>query len=125
MAESLNEQGKSGEALPYLNQVRSRAGLGDIANANQTELSEIILHERRIELAFENKRWDDLVRKGLAVETMNDFGTKVNTNPQEYYYAPGNTPPPGSFEINVNDLIYPIPLNEINVNPELEQNPGY
>ena len=125
LAESLNEQGKPAEALQYLNQVRSRAGLEDITNANQSELSEIILHERRIELAFENKRWDDLVRKGLAVPIMNAFGAKVKANPQQYYYAPGNIPPPNAFEVTEDNLVYPIPLNEINVNPELEQNSGY
>lgn len=125
LAESLNEQGKSSEALSYLNQVRNRAGLNGVAATSQSELSDIILHERRIELAFENKRWHDLVRKGLAVNVMNAFGAKVKANPQDYYYAPGNTPPPNAFEVTENKLVYPIPLTEIRVNPDLEQNTGY
>jgi hypothetical protein len=93
MAESLNEQGKLSEALGYVNMVRSRAGLGATNAADKQKLQEIILHERRIELGFENKRWHDLVRSGLAVNTMNAFGQKVKANPGNYYYAAGNFPP--------------------------------
>lgn len=125
LAESLNEQGKYSEALLYLNQVRNRAGLNEIPIADQSTLRDIILHERRIELAFENKRWHDLVRGGLAVNVMNVFGAKVKANPQDYYYAPGNAAFPASFNVTENNLIYPIPINEIIVNPDLEQNPGY
>src|SRR5690606_30468791 len=60
LAETLNEQNRSGEALPYLNKVRRRAGLDDINELNNVLLRDIIAHERRVELAFENKRWTDL-----------------------------------------------------------------
>lgn len=126
LAESLNEQGKSPETLPYINQVRQRAGLvDDITSTSQSELRDAILQERRIELAFENRRWHDLVRAGLAVDVINAFGAKMKANPQDYYYAPGNAPFPNSFDITENDLIYPIPITEIVINPDLEQNPGY
>jgi hypothetical protein len=125
LAEAINEQGRPTEALGYLNQVRNRAGLMAITAASQSELRDIILHERRIELAFENKRWHDLVRGGLAVEVMNAFGARVKLNPQDYYYAPGNTAFPSSFEVTENSLVYPIPINEITINSDLEQNPGY
>jgi hypothetical protein len=125
LAECLNEQNKPGEALPYINMVRRRAGLPDLLIAGQAELRNKILNERRIELAFENKRWHDLVRKNLAVEVMNAFGAKVKANPGHYYYAPGNAPPPNAFNVDKNDLLYPIPVTEIVINPELQQNPGY
>jgi tetratricopeptide (TPR) repeat protein len=125
LAESLNEQGKSGEALPYLNQIRDRAGLEDISAANQAELRELIYHERRIELAFENKRWHDLVRTDRAVSIMNAHGEKVKAEPAKYYYPAGSTPFANSFTVTEQDEVYPIPINEINVNPLLEQNPGY
>ena len=125
LAESLNEQNKSTDALLYLNQIRNRANLSDGTTVSQSELRDAILHERRIELAFENKRWHDLVRNGLAVNIMNSFGAKVKADPQKYYYPSGNTPPSSSFEVTEHKLIYPIPITEIAINPELEQNPGY
>ena len=119
MAEILNEQGKSAEALPYLNEIRKRAGLGDITNTNQVQLRSIILHERRVELAFENKRWLDLVRTGNAVAVMNAYGAALK--------ASGNHPNlvPSTYNVNENKLLFPIPFNERLVNPKLEQNPGY
>ncbi|MEX2514052.1 MAG: RagB/SusD family nutrient uptake outer membrane protein, partial [Cyclobacteriaceae bacterium] len=74
MAEVLNEQGRSGEALEYLNQVRTRASLNPVSETNQQLLRDIIAHERRVELAFENKRWLDLVRTDKAIEVMNANG---------------------------------------------------
>lgn len=125
IAESLNEQNKPSEALPYINEVRRRANLPDLTTTGQAELRGKILNERRIELAFENKRWHDLVRSKLAVEVLNKFGAKVKANPGNYYYATGNAPPPNAFNVTINYLVYPIPITEIIINPKLMQNPGY
>lgn len=125
LAESLNEQGRGPEALPYLNEVRDRANLDDATVTEQTALRDIIIREQRVELAFENKRWPTLIRKGLAVDAMNAYGVRVKTNPESYYYALGNAPFSTSFNVTEDKLIYPIPLREILVNPDLEQNPGY
>jgi starch-binding outer membrane protein, SusD/RagB family len=127
LAESLNEQGNTTDALFYLNQVRNRAGLSDITNGvNQNDLRNIILNEQRIELAFENKRWHYLVRHGqLAVSVMNEFGENVVSNPQNYFYPPGNQPPSAAFNISTDDLLFPIPITEIERNPWIIQNPGY
>lgn len=125
IAESLNEQDKPLEALTYLNKVRHRAGLSAITSTDKPALRDIILHERRVELAFENKRWHDLVRTSKAVSVMNAFGEEVKTKPSYYYYAPGDTPPPNSFNVTQNSLLYPIPITEIIINPSLIQNPGY
>lgn len=124
LAECLNEQNKTG-ALGYLNQVRTRAGLANKASATQSALRDDILQERRVEFAFENKRWFDLIRAGKAVSVMNAFGTNVKANPQNYYYVTGNIPPPNSFNVTTDLLLYPIPVTEIVINSELKQNPGY
>ena len=116
LAEALNEQGKSGEALPFLNQVRTRAGLAASAETNQAALRAIIAHERKIELAFENKRWFDLVRTGKAVEVMTADGQYLKSI---YPYLL-----PGSYNVTENRLIYPIPLRETLIG-SLTQNPGY
>lgn len=115
LAEAQNELGQS--PLTALNAVRTRAGLPDITLADQTSLRTIIMHERRIELAFENKRWHDLVRSGTAVATMNAFGTALKT--QIDYISPD------SYMVTPNKLLYPIPDAEIGLNTSLTQNPGY
>jgi tetratricopeptide (TPR) repeat protein len=115
LAEALNEQGKSSEALPYLNMVRSRAGLSDITTTSQDELRNSIMHERRVELAFENKRWLDLVRTGEAVEVMTAYGAKVKANPQAYYYPAGLNPPPAAYT-NIS-LTFPLPASESLLSP--------
>ena len=81
-AEALNENGKSAEALIYLNQVRERARGGanilpDITETNADLLREIILEERRHELAMEGHRFWDLVRTGKAEEVLGPLGFVV------------------------------------------------
>lgn len=126
LAEAVNEQGgREGEALTYLNQVRGRAGLDAVTSGSQAELRDVILRERRIELAFENKRWYDLVRTGRAVEVMNAHGANVKTDPQAYYYPEGSFAVENSYTITEDDHLFPIPVTEININPDLQQNPGY
>ena len=61
LAEAFNEQGNDGEAVEYLNLVRNRAKLDDNSGG---DLRDAVFRERRVELAFENKRWLDLVRTG-------------------------------------------------------------
>jgi SusD family. len=121
LAESLNEQGgKSAQALPYLNQVRDRAfgaGKATITTTGQNELRAIILHERRVELAFENKRWIDLVRTGNAITVMNAFGVSQK---QRFSYLQ-----PGTYNVTQERLLFPIPNSEILLNDKLTQNPGY
>ncbi len=119
LAEVLNEQNKTTEAQQFLNQVRRRAGLADIDVSGQSELREAILKERRIELAFENKRWIDLVRTDNAVDVMNAYGAALKSNPAYYYLSSA------SYGVDQHDLLFPIPFLEIQVNPDLEQNPGY
>ena len=121
MAEALNEQNnKQTEALSYLNQVRDRAfgaGVATITTTDQSLLRVIIAHERRIELAFENHRWHDLVRTGEAVDVMNAYGIELK---KQYNYLV-----PQSYQVTESKLLYPIPRNEIELNPDLIQNPGY
>ena len=118
LAECLNEEGKSGQAIPYLNQVRARAGLAATTAGGQTDLRAAIARERRVELAFENHRWLDLVRTGQAINVMTTFGTKIK---QQQPYIPANA----YTNITQDRFIYPIPQSEIDVNGLLTQNPGY
>jgi tetratricopeptide (TPR) repeat protein len=118
LAEALNEQGKGAEALPYLNKVRDRAfgaGVATISATDQAQLRDIIFKERRVELAFENKRWFDLVRSGKAVEVITAYGNRVKANPQDYYYPAGAVPPNNAFT-NI-DLVYGLPADEAALSP--------
>lgn len=117
LAEAQNEQGESGPALTSLNLVRVRAGLPASTETNQAALRNIIAHERRIELAFENRRWHDLVRTGKAIEVMNAYGIKLKQ--QNSYLSPD------SYNVTSDRLLFPIPQSERELNPALTQNNGY
>lgn len=117
LAEAMNEQGKTPQALIPLNTVRTRAGLPASTQTNQALLQDIIANERRVELAFENHRWHDLVRTGKAAAVMNAHGIQLKQQ------NPNLTP--DSYNVTPNKLIYPFPQAEINLNPALTQNPGY
>ncbi len=119
-AECLNEQGyvAGGEAFDLVNQIRNRAGLADLTPSeapNQQDLRDAIFQERRVELAFENHRWYDLLRSGEAVSIMNTHG-------QEEIQLRGNIVPSGAYQVSENKLLLPIPQREITID-NLEQNP--
>jgi len=119
LADALNEQNKSLEALPYLNQVRSRAGLPAVTGIDPNSLRGIIAHERRVELAFENRRWFDLLRTGKAVEVMTAHGQYI----KKAYGSLGYLPQV-SYAVTQDKLIYPIPNREVEI-AKIKQNPGY
>ncbi len=104
-AEALNENGKTAMAIPYLNQIRERAGLPDYPTTmTQDETRTDIYNERRFELGMEGVRWFDLVRTDRAQTVMQPFGIKPYMN------------------------VWPIPLIEIQIINDagvLPQNPGY
>ncbi|NIJ54466.1 RagB/SusD family nutrient uptake outer membrane protein [Dyadobacter arcticus] len=119
LAEALNEQNKTADALVYLNPVRTRAGLAAVTSSTQAALRDIILHERRVELAFENKRWLDLVRTGKAIDVMTKNGEYIKQAHKGESYIPAT-----SYNVTPDKLIYPIPNREILIGA-LDQNPGY
>jgi len=125
IAECLNEQGfaAGGEAFTLLNQIRTRAGLpaktaGNAVAAlsvdSQQAFRDAILQERRVELAFENHRWYDLVRSGKAETLMAAHG--------QYEIANKPNIPSGSYILNTNKLLLPLPQREVNLD-NLTQNP--
>ncbi|GAB2769175.1 RagB/SusD family nutrient uptake outer membrane protein [Rhabdobacter roseus] len=115
LAEALIEQNKLSEAVPYLNQVRARAGLAATTASSQADLRTAIYRERRVELAFENKRWFDLVRTGRVQEVITAYGNRVKANPQDYYFPQGAAPPSNAFT-NL-EIYYPLPAEESILTP--------
>lgn len=110
-AEALVKAGNLQGALDLVNEVRARVNLGDKTGASADAVEKIIADERRMELAFEGHRWYDLVRTGKAIEVMNaqrgGSGNNLNYNVQPH------------------QLIMPVPQNQIDLNPMMDQNPGY
>jgi len=116
--------GNNTSAIQFLNMVRARAGRPDYAarqsdaayTAKYPTLKLAILHERRVELAFEHHRWHDLLRFFNPADLVTYFHSKSQ--------ADFNNSPLTNFATK--DYYFPIPLNETNLNPaKMYQNPGY
>lgn len=119
-AEISNEiNGPSSDAIKYLNMVRERAGLPAYTLAdlsNKYDFRVAVRLERRLELAFENQRWFDLLRWGTATQTVNDY-----LGSEEIYTK---------YSYTVNGIedwqtMLPVPVSVIDINPDVAQNPGY
>ena len=116
-AEVLNELGRTGEALPYVEQVRTRAGLTNpLVGYDQASLAVLIAQERQREFCFENQRWYDLKRTDRALEVMTAHGNRENERKPFLYN--------NAYQIEPYKLTAPIPAEQILIN-RLEQNPGY
>lgn len=127
LAEAMNEAGyPAADITQYINEVRARVGMPAVEEAaqiwnngapqalDQEYLRQIIRHERRVELAFEDLRFADLYRWGewkTAIDNM--------THEKDFYglwtlaFSPGYRGP--------QDEVWPIPQSEIDTNPQLEQ----
>ena len=114
-SEALLAAGQKAEALIYFNQVRARVRPTALITESELTLDQII-HERRMELAFEGHRYFDLVRTGKAVAVITKaLMTKVDYDDKIYITVP----------IAEYQLILPIPVSEIEKDPTLTQNTGY
>jgi len=142
-AEALIELGRQMEALPIINTIRQRAKNSeyvlawnntsntdyaanyqialyeDGVNCNWTQdyARKALRFERKLELAMEGERFFDLVRWGVAEETLNDYFAKeksLRTYLQNAKFVKGR------------DEYFPIPQAQINFSGGLyQQNPGY
>ncbi|MHA7943678.1 RagB/SusD family nutrient uptake outer membrane protein [Formosa sp. 3Alg 14/1] len=134
-AEAANELGQTTEAEDLLNRVRERARRGgvtngfvasaspaDVSGTSKDEFRFIVLEERRLELAFEFKRWYDITRREMWNAPYDVFGP--NGLESEVSTESGVGPGPKSFDAS-RDALLPIPFDEIIINPNLVQNPGY
>ncbi|WP_138475418.1 RagB/SusD family nutrient uptake outer membrane protein [Dyadobacter bucti] len=117
---SVEVSGPTAESIGYINEIRARArnwaGRQTTFPANvpagltKTAMIDLIMEERRLELAFEYKRWYDIKRRNL--------GEKVFLGPDAMEPQPNFNP--------ARDYLMPLPRVELQVNPNLgPQNPGY
>lgn len=121
-AEALAEinGGPNAEAEGYVNQVRARARnwagfqtdfpADVVSGLSKDDFINLVLDDRRLELAFEYKRWYDIKRRNLGVEV---------------FTGPNSLEPHPNFDPS-RDYLMPLPRTELAINPNLlPQNPGY
>lgn len=123
-AEACLGAGDNGKAQDALNEVRTRMSMptypgysisvNGIVVAAPT-LEHAIRHERRMELAMEGHRWFDLVRWGNTKEHMDAYKATESVEAQNQM----RTFIAGKHEI------FPLPAEEIELNPALTQNDNY
>jgi hypothetical protein len=113
-AEALNNLGRTGEAATELNTVRQRVTLPPVTATTKEAMQAAIEKERRLELAQEGQRWDDLRRYGHAESVMNNLREiDLRTNQRVNY------------NMTKEKELLPIPQQERDRNKQLGQNPGY
>lgn len=141
-AEALIELGRQDEALPLINAIRRRAGestsklidvQGDPTGKFQIDVYQpgvncpawtqdfarkALRWERRLEFSQEGYRFFDLVRWGIAAETVNEYLAVEKTRRGSYLSE-------AKFTKN-RDEYFPIPKNQINFSKKLyQQNYGW
>lgn len=110
-AETLNALGRTSEAYQYVDRVRERVNLPALSDVmpglNQQQFLERLKHERLLELAGEGHRWNDLARWG-------DLGPALADRDPAF----------ANFEVGRHELL-PIPQRDLDINPNLDQNPNW
>ena len=113
-AEALAQLNRLSEAGVEVNRIRSRVNLPDLgasAFINQQNMMDAILKERRLELAQESQRWDDLVRHGRVVSVMNSL-IEIDLRTRQ----------PTEYNMDESKIYLPIPQEELDRNPQLDPN---
>ena len=115
-AEAVNEGGAatSGTAEAALKLVRTRAGIDSLSGLSQAAFRDSVRLDRRREFVFEGQRWFDLSRWGILDAAIQAKTTEVHA------IAPGETGVHG-----VPSNLLPLPRSELDINPNLTQNPGW
>ena len=117
-AETLNELNQTGDAYQYVNMVRNRSNLRNLAEAypaisnNKDAFRDRLKIERALELCGESVRWADLKRWG-------DLNSQASVDKVKL-----RDPDFDNFIINKH-IRLPRPQIEVLNNPNLEQNPNY
>ena len=123
-AEALANSGDPGGAADIVDEIRGRAGLGkltDAQRASETQMREAVLDERRLELAMEGFRWFDLMRYGddysKLIEVCDGVNVKGSSSYDSYFKV--------RRAMNDNRVLMPVPTSVLEDNTNIEQNLGY
>ncbi|MEH6761234.1 MAG: RagB/SusD family nutrient uptake outer membrane protein [Maribacter arcticus] len=125
-AEAKNEAtGPDGSVYSAINTIRQRAGIpGLIGGLSKDAMREKIRNERRVELVFEDHRFFDIRRWGIAEDLLNGTLTGLK------YEKVGNDIVYTRYEFETRSFpaklyVFPIPLSEIEKNPAAKQIAGW
>ena len=117
-AEANLQAGNTSKALEYINMVRARA--------KETPLTTVTLNdiktEKRLELCNEGVRYQDLVRWGDAKTALGEQGKQVpafTVSGVQWNWQ--NT----KYGFQDKNMLLPIPLKELELNPNMHQNTGW
>lgn len=128
-AEAQNEAvGPDATVYTAINMIRSRAKLPDLPQGlSQDAMRTDIRRERRVELAFEGKRYWDLIRWGLSATNLNQqlHGISIKSNNGVLNYTPVTVPGGDRKFDGSKNYLFPIPQSAIDQNKNLTQNPNY
>lgn len=116
-----------GQGDKYINMIRDKAHLPHLTNATLDDLKK----EKRLELCMEGCRYQDLIRWGDASKVLKDQWRQVpnfaglnDDGTYKVVYPSVNQNTTYGFKEGKHELL-PIPLTEINVNPNIKQNPNW
>ncbi|MBC7722110.1 MAG: RagB/SusD family nutrient uptake outer membrane protein [Pedobacter sp.] len=127
-------QGFTSSSVSLINQIRVRAGLTALPATVTTiaQFEQALSNERRLEFAFENQRFFDLVRFNKTMTTITAEQTIKNHFAKEFANHYANYSPVTPLAVlqgyvTADKLLLPIPQHEIDTNSQLviTQNPGY
>lgn len=111
LAEAENEVNGPAAAYPYLKEVTDRAGVPEATGLSKDEMRTFLMDERMRELHNEGSRWFDMVRQQMIMEEVAEASTinsvQIPGIPQEHHY------------------FLPYPVDELAVNDQISQRPGY
>lgn len=132
-AEAINEAGQTALAYPKLAELRERAGIdpgldnlyGMKAGMTKEEMREFVRNERRIELAYEDHRWNDIRRWKIAVAVNNGFNKRMRITRTGNTYTYQVTESIRRHNFRPEQYLNPLPDSEIRKMPSAKQNPGW
>ena len=117
-AEAQLQAGNSAKALDYINQIRIRAKEAPLTSVTLSDIKT----EKRLELCNEAVRYQDLIRWGDAKSALADQGKQVPAfTGSDVQWNWQNT----KYGFQDKNMLLPIPLKELEINPSMKQNPGW
>ncbi len=115
-AECLNAGGNTSQAYQYVDRVRQRSGLAPLSTVKpgltQDQFFQQLKHERITEMCGEMTRWLDLKRWG-DLDRQSGVDSIAARDPDFKNFVVGK------------NRVFPIPQKEIDLNPSIQQNPGW
>ena len=117
-AEAHLQAGNTSKALEYVNQIRTRAKLTPLTSVTLNDIKT----EKRLELCNECVRYQDLVRWGDATTAMGSQGKDVPVYGVDGVHWNFHN---DNYGFKDKNNLLPIPLKEIELNPNMTQNPGW